>query len=98
MQEIIVTSTKRIREIIFEIFTDYAENQAQANGVKENLQNQRYHSRKETAKILQISLPTLNKYVKKSIIDCHRIGNRVLFRQEDIDKAIIKRNFSKNDI
>jgi excisionase family DNA binding protein len=52
-----------------------------------------FYSREETAGILQVTLPTLNKYVKNGSIICHRIGNRVLFKARDIDEAIVKRNF-----
>lgn len=45
-------------------------------------------SRKETAKILSISLPTLHTFTKEGIIQAYRIGNRVLYKQEDIDNAL----------
>lgn len=45
-------------------------------------------SRKETAKTLCISLPTLHTLTKEGIIRAYRIGNRVLYKQEDIDQAL----------
>ena len=45
-------------------------------------------SRKETAKKLCISLPTLHLFTKEGIIRAYRIGNRVLYKQEDIDNAL----------
>ena len=45
-------------------------------------------SRKETAKILSISLPTLHLFTKEGIIRAYRIGNRVLYKQEDIENAL----------
>lgn len=45
-------------------------------------------SREETAKTLCISLPTLNQWTKSGIIKAFRIGNRVLYRLEDINDAL----------
>lgn len=45
-------------------------------------------SRKDTAKILCISLPTLHQFTKEGIIAAYRIGNRVLYKQVDIDNAL----------
>jgi excisionase family DNA binding protein len=45
-------------------------------------------SRKETARILSISLPTLHLFTKEGIIRAYRIGNRVLYKQEDIENAL----------
>lgn len=45
-------------------------------------------SRKETARILNISLPTLHLFTKEGIICAYRIGNRVLYKQEDIENAL----------
>lgn len=48
------------------------------------------YTRKETCEILHISLSTLDTYVKKGAINCSRVGKRVLFTQDDIDKALAK--------
>lgn len=45
-------------------------------------------TRKETAELLSISLPTLHSYTKDGLITSHRIGGRVLYRLDDIEKAI----------
>lgn len=47
-----------------------------------------YYTRKETAKRLKISLPTLNEYTKQGIIVGNRLGRRVLYRQSDIESAL----------
>ncbi|MEP0984941.1 helix-turn-helix domain-containing protein [Ekhidna sp.] len=41
-------------------------------------------SRKEVAKFLKVSLPTLTKYVKNGTIPAHRIGNRILFKKQEV--------------
>jgi hypothetical protein len=47
-----------------------------------------YRTRKETAKKLHISLPTLNEYTKLGKLKGHRIMGRVLYREDEIDAAL----------
>jgi hypothetical protein len=47
----------------------------------------RFHSRKETASALNISLPTLDRYSKSGIIDPTKIGSRVLYSEEEIKRC-----------
>ena len=51
---------------------------------------QEYHTRKETAKRLNITLATLNTYTQSGKIVGNRIGNRVLYRESDINQALKK--------
>lgn len=45
-------------------------------------------SRKETAKLLCISLPTLNEWTKTGMVKAHRIGNRVLYKENEVLEAL----------
>ncbi|MEN3323748.1 helix-turn-helix domain-containing protein [Mariniflexile soesokkakense] len=45
-------------------------------------------TRETTAKMLCISLPTLNEWTKTGIIKAYRIGGRVLYKHEDISNAL----------
>ncbi|KAB5488912.1 helix-turn-helix domain-containing protein [Flagellimonas hadalis] len=45
-------------------------------------------TRKETAKLLCISLPTLNDWTKTGIVKAHRIGNRVLYKEQEVLEAL----------
>lgn len=45
-------------------------------------------TRKDTAKLLCISLPTLHEWTKSGIVKAHRIGNRVLFKQDEVHQAL----------
>ena len=49
---------------------------------------QPYLNRFEVAEMLKISLPTLNNWSKSGIIQSYRIGNRVLYKPDEIDKAV----------
>lgn len=44
----------------------------------------------KVADMIGISLPTLRKWVRKGIIKGIVIGNRLYFRQTDVDDAIAK--------
>lgn len=48
----------------------------------------KYYQRKEVAKILGLSLPTLDRYSTLGWINSKRIGNRILFSEEDILRAL----------
>lgn len=50
--------------------------------------NQAYITRHETAKMLGISLPTLDSRVKDGSLTAYRIGNRTLFRLKEINEKL----------
>ena len=52
--------------------------------------NQKYLSRVEVAKLLKISLPTLNEWSKSGHLQSYRIGNRVLYKADEIDESLRK--------
>ena len=47
-----------------------------------------FYSRYEVCKLLKISLPTLGRYMSLGIVTGKKVGNRILFSQDDIDKAL----------
>ena len=47
-----------------------------------------YHTRKQTTKRLNITLPTLNEYTKRGIIMGCRIGSRILYSETAIQNAL----------
>lgn len=48
----------------------------------------RYYTREEVAKLLKITLPTLNFYTKRGIIKGSRLGTRVLYDEESVKQAV----------
>lgn len=46
-------------------------------------------TRKETAQLLGISLPTLNEYSKKGIIPAYYLGSRVRYKKSEILDALV---------
>ena len=54
-----------------------------------------YYTRKEVAKLLRISLPTLHEYTKHGILIGYRIGRRVLYRVSEVEQAVAAINTFK---
>ena len=45
-------------------------------------------SRKDTASLLCISLPTLHDWTKTGVVKAHRIGNRILYKLDEVNEAL----------
>ncbi len=52
-----------------------------------------YLTRKETARILGVSLPTLNDWSKKGLLPSYRISSRIRYKKEEVLNSLNKRNF-----
>jgi excisionase family DNA binding protein len=48
----------------------------------------KYLTRIEACKALKISLPTLSRYSELGLIPAKRIGNRILYSEEDLKEAL----------
>lgn len=79
--DLIVTTPEKLGEIV-----KNAINEAIKSIPKEQPKqpNEVFLTRKEVAKLLKISLPTLNEHSKNGKIRSYLIGGRVLYRQSDI--------------
>lgn len=53
-------------------------------------------SRAEASKYLGISIETLKRRIKDGTIPTHRLGNRILLTQEEIDKVLMKEADKEN--
>lgn len=51
-----------------------------------------YLSRKETAKLLKVSLVTLNDWSKRGLVKPYYMGKRVLYKKEEIINSVEKVN------
>jgi excisionase family DNA binding protein len=47
-------------------------------------------TRKEAAKILGVSLPTLHEWTKSGKVPGHRIGTRVRYKKSEIENSLLK--------
>lgn len=55
-----------------------------------NDNKEKYATRKEVAKALHISLPTLNELTKSGILIGYRIQGRVLYKWIEVDQALTR--------
>ena len=49
-----------------------------------------YLNRFDVVKLLKISLPTLSNWTKAGILQAYRIGNRVLYREDEVISSLQK--------
>ena len=49
-----------------------------------------YLGRVEVSKLLKISLPTLNEWSKLGWLQSYKIGNRVLYKQDEVESSLHK--------
>jgi excisionase family DNA binding protein len=54
-----------------------------------------YMNRKDVAELLKISLPTLHNWTKDGLLNSYRIGTRVLYRSDEIEKSLTNRKFKR---
>lgn len=54
----------------------------------------KFLSRKEVCVILKISLVTLSDWTKRGVINSYRIGSRIRFKSDEVENALIRRNFN----
>ena len=59
-------------------------------------ENPGYWTRDETARYLNISLPTLSAYTKKGIIKGYRIEGLIRYRRSEIDASLEEITTTKN--
>lgn len=53
-------------------------------------------TRKDTAKFLRVSLPTLHDWTKTGIVKAHRIGNRILYKLDEVTLSLQEIQTSKS--
>jgi hypothetical protein len=87
MRELILNSIdeNELRTLIREVLT---ESILSKNQHQESKTDSIYLNRFEVIKLLKISLPTLNNWSKAGIVQSYRIGNRILYKLDEIEQAI----------
>lgn len=73
-----------LNPIIDEIAVRVADRLAEAMKPKEP----KFYTRKETAQLLHVTLPTLARLTKEGLITAKKAGGRVLYEAEAIDAAV----------
>lgn len=65
------------------------------NPKQANPDNEGYATRVEVAKLLRVSLPTLNEYTKSNLVKAYRIGNRVLYKRKEVEAVLTEISTAK---
>jgi excisionase family DNA binding protein len=53
-------------------------------------------TRKEVAKLLKITLPTLHDWTKQGLLPSYRIGTRVLYKRQEVEASLQQVLFQKH--
>jgi excisionase family DNA binding protein len=61
---------------------------AVAEAISGNSKQGRFLTRKETCELLNISMPTLSRYISKKLIVAQRIGNRILIDESKLKQSL----------
>jgi excisionase family DNA binding protein len=63
--------------------------------IQDTKEEYKYLTRKDVSKLLHITLPTLHEWTKEGLIQSYRIGNRVLYRSNEIEESVTLRKFKR---
>ena len=88
MDNIILSTIPRdelVQEITQEVLTGLRELINHNTNADEAIE---YITRKETAKLLNISLVTLSSWTKRSILKSYKIGSRVLYKKSEVIESL----------
>ena len=55
----------------------------------------RFYSRKETAQLLHVTLPTLARLTKDGLITAKKVGGRILYEADAIESAVAEKRIFK---
>lgn len=97
MEQIILSglTVEQFGQIIGDKVKEVLEQKEQAKKqVPPSIKEGKFISRKETAKLLHISLPTLNEWTKEGTLKSYRIGTRVLYKPDEVMETVTQRNFT----
>lgn len=78
-------NTDDLKKLFREVLEEKSKKEAKP---KESNKKFEYLNRFEVVELLKISLPTLNNWSKSGIVQSYRIGNRVLYKESEIENAI----------
>lgn len=95
--ENLILSSIPLNELITAISETVKIELERQNSLSTPQQENEYISRKTTAQILGISLPTLNDWSKRQLIPSYRISTRILYKKDEVLNSVNQRKFLKKD-
>ncbi|WP_185249415.1 MULTISPECIES: helix-turn-helix domain-containing protein [Chryseobacterium] len=83
-----------IRETMQEFFEENQFNSSNEITAEQtgNITKDQFLTRKETSKLLKVSLVSLSNWQKSGILVPRKVGKRVLYSVEDVERALQKQN------
>jgi len=83
-------SLEELQNKIGDILEDKIKKILVSNFKQEENTSKQYATRKEVSGRLRISLPTLNTLTKQGTIKSYRIGRRVLYKWDEVEKILFE--------
>lgn len=87
---------KEVEEVLYK-YVEFEGKKTSLDKCQEDKSSNTLLSRKETAALLGISLPTLNDWTNKGVLKSYRIGRKVLYKDDEVNSALteIKPKYKK---
>lgn len=92
MIKVITITVDELRQLIADVVSDAISKMPQQTAEKPV--DETYLTRKETAKIIGITTPTLLSRTLAGEISAYRTGRRVLYRRSEVDEYVSKRKIN----
>lgn len=93
MTELIFHSATR--EQLADLMREVVQSELAKQKPKQDTSENKLYTRKEVAKMLSISLPTLHERTKDGTIKAHKIGSQVRYKHDDVQSALKQINHIK---
>jgi excisionase family DNA binding protein len=97
MHEFIITTPDQLKTVISETvqneFLRHLQTQSAPAPTREP--DSDLLTRKEAAKLLSVSLPTLNEWSKTGVINGYRIATRVRYKKSELEKSLLQMQTKK---
>lgn len=81
-------SLEKLQDKFAEIVEEKIKNLLATNYKQEENNSKQYATREEVSERLRISLPTLNTLTKQGTIKSYRIGRRVLYKWDEVERMV----------
>lgn len=98
MTELVITTQEQLELIVAKSVNSAikAQLEAQTTLTPQASKDESLLSRKEAAKLLGVSLVTLNEWSKKGIVVGYRIASRVRYKKTELEQSLVQMQTSKN--
>jgi excisionase family DNA binding protein len=92
MTEFIITTPDQLRTVVAESVKTELERQFQGQFAAQPKTEPQSHllTRKQAAFMLGVSLPTLNEWSKKGVINAYRIASRVRYKSQELEQSLLQ--------